>query len=170
MTTHELKVEPRFLDALLDGTKAFEVRKNDRDYQVGDILVFTRTEDLGDYPVSRLVDVAYNFEIAYVQPLADVPELADEFVRAETNAMAATRSVPGRWVVLGLRRTNDASRDTYDGDHQQWYDRQVARHAVTEYIHAENGKAVAALKEDIDKTGKDIDALLADLEAEAEAR
>lgn len=38
MTTHDLKVQPPYFDALRDGTKTFEVRKNDRAYQAGDTL------------------------------------------------------------------------------------------------------------------------------------
>lgn len=35
----ELKTEPRFFQAQADGLKNFEIRKKDRDYQVGDVLV-----------------------------------------------------------------------------------------------------------------------------------
>lgn len=35
---HSLKVEPPYFDALLDGSKPFEVRRNDRAYQRGDRL------------------------------------------------------------------------------------------------------------------------------------
>lgn len=38
MTTHDLKVWPSFFTALLDGSKTFEVRQDDRGYQVGDVL------------------------------------------------------------------------------------------------------------------------------------
>lgn len=38
MSEHTLKVIPPYFDAILDGTKTFEVRKNDRAYQRGDIL------------------------------------------------------------------------------------------------------------------------------------
>lgn len=36
---HELKVWPDYFERLLDGSKTFEVRKNDRGYQAGDVLV-----------------------------------------------------------------------------------------------------------------------------------
>ncbi len=39
MAEHVLKVQPPYLDALLDGSKTFEVRRNDRAYQRGDMLV-----------------------------------------------------------------------------------------------------------------------------------
>jgi hypothetical protein len=39
MTTHELKVVPPYMDALLDRSKTFEVRRNDRGYQRGDTVV-----------------------------------------------------------------------------------------------------------------------------------
>lgn len=38
MTEHELKCWPGYFEALVDGRKSFELRKNDRDYQVGDTL------------------------------------------------------------------------------------------------------------------------------------
>lgn len=37
--THELKVIPPYFDALVSGSKTFEVRKNDRAYQRGDVLI-----------------------------------------------------------------------------------------------------------------------------------
>lgn len=35
---HELKVVPPFFDHLFDGTKTFEVRRDDRGFEVGDLL------------------------------------------------------------------------------------------------------------------------------------
>lgn len=35
---HELKIYPTYYKAVSNGEKTFELRKNDRDYQVGDIL------------------------------------------------------------------------------------------------------------------------------------
>lgn len=36
---HDLKIWPQYLDAILDGRKTYEIRKNDRGYRVGDQLL-----------------------------------------------------------------------------------------------------------------------------------
>lgn len=42
---HNIKIEKKYLLRILSGEKAFEVRKNDRDYQVGDSLTFSPVEN-----------------------------------------------------------------------------------------------------------------------------
>jgi len=50
---HILKIEQHFLLRHLEGKKTFEVRKNDRDYQVGDTIEFlpleSETLNIWDY-------------------------------------------------------------------------------------------------------------------------
>lgn len=43
MTTHTLKLPEPYFSAVLSGEKTFEVRRNDRAYQRGDVLVLQDT-------------------------------------------------------------------------------------------------------------------------------
>ena len=44
MKLHILKILPKYYLAVASGEKTFELRKNDRDYQVGDLIIFTDTD------------------------------------------------------------------------------------------------------------------------------
>jgi len=46
---HELKCWPGPYDAIADGRKLFEYRKNDRDYEVGDVLHLRRFQPAGNF-------------------------------------------------------------------------------------------------------------------------
>ena len=50
MKTHDLKIEKKYFNDVIAERKKFEVRKNDRDYQVNDIL------SLNEYDKDILVD------------------------------------------------------------------------------------------------------------------
>lgn len=58
---HELKTLPRFFWRVADNQKGFEVRKNDRDFQVGDdvTLIYFNPEDKNDYNDPIYVKITY---------------------------------------------------------------------------------------------------------------
>lgn len=39
MKTHKLKIWPEYFELVINEKKSFEVRKNDRDFKVGDMLI-----------------------------------------------------------------------------------------------------------------------------------
>lgn len=45
---HELKILPKYYDAVISGIKTFELRRDDRDFQVGDWIVLREWSD-GEY-------------------------------------------------------------------------------------------------------------------------
>lgn len=45
MKTHELKILAMYAKPKIDGIKPFEIRRNDRDYKVGDLVKYTVTDD-----------------------------------------------------------------------------------------------------------------------------
>lgn len=63
---HNLKLQRKYADRIIDGQKTFEVRLNDRDYQVGDIIIFNTVEnDRPEEPVTHKINDK-EYEITYV--------------------------------------------------------------------------------------------------------
>jgi len=58
---HRLKIWPEFFEAVLSGKKTFEIRKNDRDYQVNDLLLLQEYNPETEEYTGRelLVEVTY---------------------------------------------------------------------------------------------------------------
>ena len=60
----ELKIRQEYIVEVLLGNKTFEIRKNDRDYQVGDILVLREYEGYytGRFAIVEVMYVLSEFE------------------------------------------------------------------------------------------------------------
>lgn len=55
--THKLKTWPRYFSAVLDGSKTFEMRINDREYKIGDFLHLVEWSEGGGYTGRELFKV-----------------------------------------------------------------------------------------------------------------
>jgi len=58
---HQLKTLPPYFYRILEDKKLFEVRKNDRDFQIGDEveLIYFNTEDKNEYKQPIRVEIIY---------------------------------------------------------------------------------------------------------------
>lgn len=61
---HQLKILPEYFNAIKEERKTFEIRKNDRDYQVGDILA------LFNYEKDKHLGEVITREITYISDYA----------------------------------------------------------------------------------------------------
>ena len=61
MKYHKLKVWSEYMDDLLNGNKTFEVRFNDRNYQIGDMLRLSEYDNKNEIYLKRvlLVKITY---------------------------------------------------------------------------------------------------------------
>ena len=62
---HQLKIKQCYLCHILEGGKTFEIRKNDRDFQVGDTIRFLPLED-GEYDAYKITSPIPEYRINYV--------------------------------------------------------------------------------------------------------
>lgn len=61
---HELKIYPEFFEAVVSGAKQFEIRKNDRNFENGDIL------HLREWTGENYTGRSYKVEITYITDYA----------------------------------------------------------------------------------------------------
>lgn len=62
--THELKILPEYFEAVVSGRKQFEIRKNDRDFNVSDRLY------LREWNGEEFTGDSYKAEITYITDYA----------------------------------------------------------------------------------------------------
>ncbi len=73
-TVHDLKIHPDYFALQVAGLKRFEVRHNDRDYQIGDVLILNEFD--GEKYTGRSITV----EVTSMLDADDFDGIIDEFV------------------------------------------------------------------------------------------
>lgn len=68
---HDLKISPKYYDAVLNGYKTFEVRKLDRPYNIGDTVIL-REFDYKDLDYTGRMNI--KAEIRYILTSNDFPD------------------------------------------------------------------------------------------------
>lgn len=63
---HELKIYPNFFNAIASGKKLFEIRKNDRDFQVGDVILLRERDRIKYSGRSLLVRITYKLDDEFI--------------------------------------------------------------------------------------------------------
>lgn len=66
---HELKIKSNFLNDIISNKKTFEIRKDDRNFKVGDIISFIYSRE-----DSYMFKGIYRYEIIYKLAYCDFPE------------------------------------------------------------------------------------------------
>lgn len=62
MKEHKLKIYPEYFEAVRSKQKTFEIRKNDRDYQVGDSLILQEF----DPNIEAYTDESVSASVTYI--------------------------------------------------------------------------------------------------------
>ena len=75
MKVHNLKIEQKYYDRIIDRTKTFEVRNNDRDYQVGDMISFAVLQDNAEPWASD-----QQYKITYIMHSNDIIDLGEDVI------------------------------------------------------------------------------------------
>lgn len=100
LRVHEVKCWPKFYDHIESGEKTFEVRKNDRDYKIGDLLVIREwVEPENEHPT-----------------LAKGPRYTGKMLSSVITYILTSKDFQGikkGYAVLGLGRTYDHNHKLY---------------------------------------------------------
>ena len=94
---HDLKCWERFYKHIEDGSKPFEIRLNDRDYQVGDVLHLREFNDLDGVFTGRSIEV----RVVYI--LRDFVGLKEGYIAMTIHLMYDGRTLEERVVEMQNR-------------------------------------------------------------------
>ncbi|MHB6047337.1 DUF3850 domain-containing protein [Klebsiella pneumoniae] len=125
--THDLKIYPEFFSAVCTGVKRAELRKNDRDYRVGDTLHLTETPRGSCHQTGEFINVK-------ITHIADVGEWMPSYVllsvelqerrKADSEPVAEVVSIYGDHEAFGEREIRPLI-----GIQQMPYGTKLYRHA-----------------------------------------
>ena len=91
MKTHKLKILAPFADKITSGEKTFEVRRNDRAFESGDLLEFEAINEKTLEPEHHPIN-CQRYRVGYILRFEDFPAgLAEGF------AVLAITPEPGKW-------------------------------------------------------------------------
>lgn len=79
---HTIKIAPKYLNAVVAGQKKAELRKNDRNYKVGDVLL------LKEWKHGRYTDREWAAVVTYVLPVNEVITDVDNWVVLSIRSMS----------------------------------------------------------------------------------
>jgi len=79
---HTIKIAPKYLNAVVAGQKKAELRKNDRNYKVGDVL------SLKEWKHGKYTGREWSAVITHVLPVGEVVTGLDSWVVLSINAMS----------------------------------------------------------------------------------
>jgi len=73
--THQLKIWPEYFNAILKKEKTFEIRKNDRNFQVGDILKLREYDPRTELYTGSWICVKVTYILTKQNPFIDLGEM-----------------------------------------------------------------------------------------------
>ncbi|TBM24384.1 DUF3850 domain-containing protein [Hafnia alvei] len=97
MKTHLLKIKPDFFSAVVNGKKTAELRKNDRDFHEGQVLI------LREWIRGKYTGMTVTVRITHITPCKG-------FINDETN-----------WVVLSFKKIINSLEHWYSADDKEWW-------------------------------------------------
>lgn len=94
---HELKISPEYFMDVVSGKKTFEIRKNDRDFKVGDYAKLNEYDAENGYTGESMT-----FEITYVMTDA-------EYVKEGFAVLGIRRCSPFRHIVEAMQNQQEVA-------------------------------------------------------------
>lgn len=173
MTVHYLKIKPEYYKDVECGLKKFELRKNDRDFQVGDILMLIKLDDKGN-ETDQVTRVKVNYILkdcpqyglkdgyailgidtgSHIGGTIALPNGEVGYIKNAKGGIGYIRDI--KYAKLGGYETNDAPN--------------VTKTTITDAVgFATNGDGVAKMKENedvkqrIDEAEKELKEIFTDL-------